>query len=215
MPALRRLLTGIMMRKWQLFTLIVGGVLLLDQGTKFWVYTTFELGESRPVLTHFLSWTYVQNPGAAFGLLSGYRLGDVVSGVDGAAVLAIAGGGELAKGIAMAGRYEFNLKRGGVLVAYDILFPIMNRYGSALTLDAGLGVRALYDGSYCRGCFMGGGELVIKPGLDLGRVILDLHCVIARARSHRRGGYTPASLMLGVGFSFGGSTVEGVWTGPE
>lgn len=58
------------MRKWLLFTLIVGGVLLLDQGTKFWVYNTFELGESRPILSRFLSWTYVQNPGAAFGLLS-------------------------------------------------------------------------------------------------------------------------------------------------
>ena len=58
------------MRKWQLFMLLVGVVLIFDQGTKFWVYTAFELGDSRPILTHFLSWTYVQNPGAAFGLLS-------------------------------------------------------------------------------------------------------------------------------------------------
>lgn len=58
------------MRKWQIFALLVGGVLILDQSTKLWVYTTFELHESRPVFSNFFHLTYVQNPGAAFGILS-------------------------------------------------------------------------------------------------------------------------------------------------
>jgi signal peptidase II len=58
------------MRRWQIFALLVGTVLILDQGTKLWVYMTFELHESQPVLTHFFHLTYVQNPGAAFGLFS-------------------------------------------------------------------------------------------------------------------------------------------------
>jgi signal peptidase II len=57
-------------RKWMLFTALVGLVLLLDQGTKLYVHATFALHESRPVLTNFFHLTYVQNPGAAFGLLA-------------------------------------------------------------------------------------------------------------------------------------------------
>ncbi|MGQ4807338.1 Lipoprotein signal peptidase [Candidatus Entotheonellaceae bacterium PAL068K] len=59
------------MRKWQLLMCLVGVVVLLDQSTKLYVHATFELHESRPVLTHFFHLTYVQNPGAAFGLLAG------------------------------------------------------------------------------------------------------------------------------------------------
>ncbi len=58
------------MRKWQLFILLVGVVVVLDQGTKLVVHTTFELHESRPVFANFFHFTYVQNPGAAFGFLS-------------------------------------------------------------------------------------------------------------------------------------------------
>lgn len=58
------------MRRWQIFALLVGAILVLDQGTKLWVHTTFELHESRPVLSNFFHLTYVQNPGAAFGLFS-------------------------------------------------------------------------------------------------------------------------------------------------
>ena len=58
------------MRKWQLLMCLVGVVVVLDQGTKLYVHATFALHESRPVLTHFLHLTYVQNPGAAFGLLA-------------------------------------------------------------------------------------------------------------------------------------------------
>ena len=57
-------------KKWALFGLLVGAVLLLDQSTKLYVYATFALHESRSVWTNFFHVTYVQNPGAAFGLLA-------------------------------------------------------------------------------------------------------------------------------------------------
>ncbi len=46
------------------------GVVLLDQLTKQHVTRHFGLYESRVALEGLLSWTYVQNHGAAFGLLS-------------------------------------------------------------------------------------------------------------------------------------------------
>jgi signal peptidase II len=57
-------------KKWQLFWLIVGMILVLDQSTKLYVHATFLLHESRPVIDDFFHLTYVRNPGAAFGLLA-------------------------------------------------------------------------------------------------------------------------------------------------
>ena len=47
------------------------GVLLLDQFSKYWVMTHFLPGESRVLIDHILNLTYVNNPGAAFGILAG------------------------------------------------------------------------------------------------------------------------------------------------
>ncbi len=49
------------------------GILLfaLDQGSKAWVRHSFHIGESRPLIDGVLHLTYVQNTGAAFGLLQG------------------------------------------------------------------------------------------------------------------------------------------------
>jgi signal peptidase II len=44
--------------------------LALDQISKAWVLRNFELGESRPVLDGILNFTFIQNPGAAFGFMS-------------------------------------------------------------------------------------------------------------------------------------------------
>ena len=57
-------------KKWQLFGCLVLAVLGLDQATKLYVHTTFALHESRPVIAHLFSFTYVRNSGAAFGLLA-------------------------------------------------------------------------------------------------------------------------------------------------
>jgi len=57
-------------KRWWLFVLVVGSVLLLDQGTKLHVHHTFMLHESRPVIAGVFHLTYVRNPGAAFGLFA-------------------------------------------------------------------------------------------------------------------------------------------------
>lgn len=55
------------MRFW-LTTLLV---LAIDQLSKLWVVNNFTPGESRALLGQVLSLTYVQNQGAAFGILPG------------------------------------------------------------------------------------------------------------------------------------------------
>ncbi|MBQ2716039.1 MAG: signal peptidase II [Clostridia bacterium] len=53
--------------------LIATAVVLLDQITKLWVLGSFELGESRAVIPGILNWTYIQNRGAALGMLADHR----------------------------------------------------------------------------------------------------------------------------------------------
>lgn len=42
----------------------------IDQVTKLFVHTRFQLGESITVVQNFFNFTYVRNPGAAFGFLA-------------------------------------------------------------------------------------------------------------------------------------------------
>lgn len=49
---------------------VVVFILSLDQLTKYWVVSHFALGETIPVIFNFFNLTYLQNPGAAFGILS-------------------------------------------------------------------------------------------------------------------------------------------------
>ncbi len=44
-------------------------VIVADQLTKFIVSTTMDLGQSIPIINNFLYFTYIRNPGAAFGIL--------------------------------------------------------------------------------------------------------------------------------------------------
>lgn len=48
-------------------------VLVLDQLSKYYVVTHFRLYESVPVIENVFHWTYILNPGAAFGLMAGSR----------------------------------------------------------------------------------------------------------------------------------------------
>jgi signal peptidase II len=52
---------------WIILTLVI----LLDQSSKWWVSSTFFMGESRPVIDGILWLTYVHNQGAAFSILPG------------------------------------------------------------------------------------------------------------------------------------------------
>ena len=54
-------------------TVIAAAAVILDQISKLWVLRSFELGESREVLSGILNWTYIQNKGAALGMLSEHR----------------------------------------------------------------------------------------------------------------------------------------------
>ena len=47
-------------------------IVVLDQATKWWAETTLEFREYIPVIGDLLGWRLVYNPGAAFGLASGY-----------------------------------------------------------------------------------------------------------------------------------------------
>lgn len=57
-------------RKYLLLMCITGLLLSIDQLTKLYVHTQFQLHESLPILGHVFNITYVRNFGAAFGFLS-------------------------------------------------------------------------------------------------------------------------------------------------
>lgn len=56
--------------KWVVLTVSSLLIVLADQLTKFWVVRGFVLGESVEVISGFFHFTYVRNPGAAFGILA-------------------------------------------------------------------------------------------------------------------------------------------------
>lgn len=59
-----------MKQKIILLLTITGILVALDQATKIYIQTNFQLGESITIINGFFNFTYVQNPGAAFGFLA-------------------------------------------------------------------------------------------------------------------------------------------------
>ena len=55
------------------FLLVALLVIIFDQLTKYYVVSNFYLGESVPVFENIFHWTYILNPGAAFGMFEGSR----------------------------------------------------------------------------------------------------------------------------------------------
>lgn len=53
---------------------LFAAIIALDQFTKSRIAETMRLGESIPVIPHLLHFTYVTNPGAAFGILPNQRV---------------------------------------------------------------------------------------------------------------------------------------------
>jgi signal peptidase II len=51
---------------------LAAGVVLLDQGTKYWAEAELELGVGVPVIGELIQWRLVYNPGAAFGIGGDY-----------------------------------------------------------------------------------------------------------------------------------------------
>ena len=60
----------IVKRKYLILMCLTGLVICIDQITKLYVHTQFQLHESIPVIQNFFHITYVRNFGAAFGMLS-------------------------------------------------------------------------------------------------------------------------------------------------
>jgi len=58
------------MGKYLVFTLTAGISLILDQWSKAYIDSHFELSQSKSIIDNFFNITYVRNPGAAFGMLS-------------------------------------------------------------------------------------------------------------------------------------------------
>lgn len=59
-----------MKKKYILVLLIACIVIVLDQVTKIYIHTKFQLGESTVIIKDFFNFTYVRNYGAAFGFLA-------------------------------------------------------------------------------------------------------------------------------------------------
>lgn len=60
---------------------IAVSVTVVDQLSKWYVWTHFELRESRPALSTLLSWTYLHNTGGAFSVLDGARWFFLTAGI--------------------------------------------------------------------------------------------------------------------------------------
>lgn len=56
-------------RKYYILAAVASLIVAIDQLTKIYIHTQFELGEYIPVIPNFFNITYVRNPGAAFGFL--------------------------------------------------------------------------------------------------------------------------------------------------
>lgn len=59
-----------MKRKYLILFLISFSVILLDQVTKYLITESFRLGDTLPIIPDFFNLSYVQNKGAAFGILA-------------------------------------------------------------------------------------------------------------------------------------------------
>ena len=57
----------------KIFFLLCLGVLLLDRASKFLICNMLEVGQTVPIIDDVLHLTYMQNTGAAFGILQGRR----------------------------------------------------------------------------------------------------------------------------------------------
>lgn len=61
------------LKDYILYTAIILGGILIDQITKILTFTCMELGESIPIINNVIHLTYIQNEGAAFGMMADQR----------------------------------------------------------------------------------------------------------------------------------------------
>lgn len=59
----------IMQKKYLILIAVAAAIVAVDQLTKLYIHTAYELGQTTLVIPGFFNITYVRNPGAAFGFL--------------------------------------------------------------------------------------------------------------------------------------------------
>lgn len=59
-----------MKQKYVILSVLSGFLIALDQLTKMYIHTHYQLGESTPIIPGYFNLTYVRNFGAAFGFLA-------------------------------------------------------------------------------------------------------------------------------------------------
>lgn len=127
-----------------------GLILVADQCTKHLIVSRFAPGESLPILPPLLHLTYVQNPGAAFGLFKGQQRFFILIAVPlilylswllrrGASVRSLpAWGCALALGGAVGNLID-RLRLGYVIDFIDLrVWPVFNLGDSAITVGVAL-----------------------------------------------------------------------------
>lgn len=102
-------------------------VVLLDQATKYYVVSNFFLGESVPVIENVFHWTYILNPGAAFGMFEGSRWLFILI-----AVAVLGGVWYLRRDIAQAGAFAVY---GTVLFTGGAIGNLIDRTRQGLVID--------------------------------------------------------------------------------
>ena len=144
-----------------LFFALAAIIIIADQLSKNWIVRHFEVGESLPLIENILHFTYVRNPGAAFGLFTAGAPFFIALSI-GMILLVIFAehnyfGGHILTRLSMAfilggtaGNCIDRLRYGYVVDFMDIqVWPVFNVADSALVLGAFL----LLYGSYKAGFF--------------------------------------------------------------
>lgn len=140
-----------------LFTATTMFTLVLDQLSKFIVLQNMEQGQSIPIINQIFHLTYIQNPGAAFGLLA-YRttffIFTTLAVVLGIIILYRRLGekkGMLPLGMGLVvggalGNLIDRLRYGKVVDFFDFrIWPVFNIADTAIVVGAGLLVLAMWN----------------------------------------------------------------------
>jgi signal peptidase II len=141
---------------WSYILMLISGIWLLDRGTKILVAQNLTLGSTIPLIDNWVTLTYVQNRGAAYGILQNQVL--LLSLVSIVLVAILVYGRKRWFNIGKLGDFAFALILGGALgnlydrlmLGYVIDFlniqiiPVFNVADSAITIGAGLLILAAW-----------------------------------------------------------------------
>lgn len=152
--------------------------LVLDQVTKVWAESTLTLGEGIPVVGELIQWRLVYNPGAAFGLGTGYTW--ILTIIAGFAVIAL---------VVIA------LRTRGILWAIAVgsmLGGAVSHFGDRLLRGPEFAQGHIVDFIDYAGYFVGNVADIALVGAAIGAVLLSLFNVPFTADAPREQATEPA-----------------------